>query len=1611
MRYFSFLPFLILIAFNQTNAQSRCSSTEYLQWQLQQDPTLQQSMQAVEQHTQQYATQPAHGQRAVITIPVVVHVVYNTSTQNISDAQIQSQITQLNLDFRKLNTDWTNTPSVFQGLVADYEIEFCLANRDPNGNPTTGIVRRQTSSSSFSTNNNVKYTANGGSDAWPRASYLNLWVCNLSGGTLGYAQFPGGTAATDGVVCTYTAFGTIGTATAPYNKGRTATHEVGHWLNLYHIWGDDGTSCTGSDNVGDTPNQADQHYGCPSFPAVSCSNGPNGDLFVNYMDYTDDACMVMFTTGQKTRSSALFATGGSRASLLTSQGCLASNPVPVAAFAADKTTSCTGVIQFTDQSTGIPTSWAWNFGDGTTSTQQSPSHTYTTNGTYTVTLTATNANGADGETKSNYVTVTKPSAPAVTNGSRCGTGSVTLSSSSSDVINWYATNSSNSVLGTGSSFATPSITGTTTYYAEAAIAGATYNLGKATNSGGGGYLNTSWYMVFNVLQPCTLESVYVYANGAGNRTFELQNSSGTVIATQTVNVPTGGSRVTLNFALNAGTGYRLGPPTGTTINLYRNNTGAVYPYADAGGYVSITGNNAGTGATTYYYYLYDWIVRAPDCVSQRTAAVATVNPAITLATPTVTNVSCNGSSNGAATIAASGGTPGFTYNWSNGQTSPSINSLPAGTYTVTVTDTKSCAASATATVTQPAAIAATPNSTVVSCNGGNNGSLSITISGGTPSFNYQWSNGTTAPVAANLTAGNYAVTITDAGGCSTSVTATVIQPATLSVSATGTGVTCFGGNNGTATVAPTGGTPSYSYLWSNGGTGSSTTGLPVGNYSVTLTDSKSCTATFTGTISQPTAVSASVSTTNAACAQNTGSATVTATGGTGTLTYLWSNGSNASAISNVAAGNYSVIVTDNNGCSVAATGIVNSSGGVTASTTSTNLSCNGNSSGSASVSITAGTPPYSYIWSNGSQASSINNIPAGTYTVTITDGLGCSSILNQVVTQPAALSATATAVNSSCGAAGGSVSLAVSGGTGSYTYLWSTGATGSSIFNLLPGSYSVTVADAQGCNAITSATVSNTGGLPVSSTAANVTCNGAANGTASVSANGGTGPYTYAWSNGAGTASINNLAAGAYTVTVTDGTGCVATATQTVTQPAQLLPTVTATNTLCGTANGSVSATVTGGTGSYSYLWSNGSVNATLSNLAAGSYTVTVTDNNNCTATSSGIVNATGNLSVNTTSQNVLCNSGATGIASVTVVSGTAPYSYVWSNGAQVATVSNLAAGTYLVTVTDNNSCQQIETIVVSEPSPLTVSVNTTDIACGATGTGVAFATIAGGTPAYSYAWSTGSTATTLTSLNAGSYSLTINDVNQCMAVATFNITQQTAPTVSISSTNLLCNADLSGMAVAGVTGGNPAYSFIWSNGSASSGISNVGAGAYTVTVTDANSCSSVASVAITEPTAIQFATSTINANTGQANGSVSVSSITGGTPPYTMQWSNTTTTNPATGLAEGLYSVTVFDANGCEKTAFVMVNELPTGIASTITALHFSVYPNPAADEVMIVLSEEVTEATLQLKNVVGQVIASQTVNHPVTRIRVSDVAEGIYFIELRSPKGNAVKQLLVNR
>jgi hypothetical protein len=315
-----------VFGFLKGQPNKRCGTTEYLNILKHQHPELDGTIQSIENRLQSDSGENMllkNRSETVIKIPVVVHVIYNLTEQNISDARVMSQIDVLNEDYRKLNTNAAQIPSAFSSLAADCEIEFCLASRDPQGNSTTGITHTQTNATAFGLSDAVKRSVTGGVDAWPTDKYLNIWVCNLSNNLLGFATLPGTVLpALDGVVICYKYFGRNTPEGGNYNKGRTATHEVGHWLNLVHIWGDDDNSadpCSGTDQVNDTPNQEGPNFQCPSYPAPSCSN--TSDMFMNYMDYTYDQCMNMFTMGQKTRMRNTIIQ--LRSGLLTSAGCLA----------------------------------------------------------------------------------------------------------------------------------------------------------------------------------------------------------------------------------------------------------------------------------------------------------------------------------------------------------------------------------------------------------------------------------------------------------------------------------------------------------------------------------------------------------------------------------------------------------------------------------------------------------------------------------------------------------------------------------------------------------------------------------------------------------------------------------------------------------------------------------------------------------------------------------------------------------------------------------------------------------------------------------------------------------------------------------------------------------------------------------------------------------------------------------------------------------------------------------------------------------------------------------------------------------------------------------------
>ncbi len=325
MKFFYCLVIFFLQVVFVAQAQRVCGSTDYTQKMLLNNPSLKAGFDKAEEQINFTTTSRLSSvardtsSNEIIYIPVIIHVIYKSTDQNLSTDQILSQLKSLNDDYSGTNADSKNIPVVFKPYAADTRIRFCLAQVDPQGKRTTGIIRTYTANDAFTATDGMKFTAQGGDNAWDSKRYLNIWVCKLSGRTLGYSTLPGSPTNVDGVVIGYNVFGTIGNLSVPFNKGRTSTHEVGHWLGLKHIWGD---AVCGSDNVDDTPTQQYYNYGTPTFPhAGNCSPNSNGDMFMNYMDFTDDATMNMFTNGQKIRMRALFGNNNLRNSFLVSFAC------------------------------------------------------------------------------------------------------------------------------------------------------------------------------------------------------------------------------------------------------------------------------------------------------------------------------------------------------------------------------------------------------------------------------------------------------------------------------------------------------------------------------------------------------------------------------------------------------------------------------------------------------------------------------------------------------------------------------------------------------------------------------------------------------------------------------------------------------------------------------------------------------------------------------------------------------------------------------------------------------------------------------------------------------------------------------------------------------------------------------------------------------------------------------------------------------------------------------------------------------------------------------------------------------------------------------------------
>ncbi|HLP93365.1 MAG TPA: hypothetical protein VK168_04985, partial [Saprospiraceae bacterium] len=1122
------------------------------------------------------------------------------------------------------------------------------------------------------------------------------------------------------------------------------------------------------------------------------------------------------------------------------------------------------------------------------------------------------------------------------------------------------------------------------------------------------------------------------------------------------------------------------------------------------------------------------------------ASIVVTQPASALnVSAASTNVSCQGGNDGSATATAGGGTSPYSFLWSNGQATSIASGLSAGTFTVTVTDDNGCTSTASTTITAPAALTTTINSQInVLCFGAATGIATVSVAGGTPAYSYLWpasAGNQTTPTATGLSAGAYIITVTDGLGCTATASAIITQPATsVSVSVNGINVACGDSGNGSATAVPSGGVPGYTFLWDNGEMTQMIQNLSTGTYTVTVTDSNGCASSGTVLIGQnsgsvyykltldPDGQTYRVSFNSSiayagAFSRITGSTQFTlvfpdpdgAGPGVVQLTNITSltdldfdytqlnhpaqnPGKDYAFFAPINAASYSLfnipantdielftfqieggctgsvslfdnyedplngdpnIASDNNfktlGGGNSNLYCNNGTGDVACSTCqlsnitaiTTDANCFGSADGTATIIAADGVPDYTYSWplSAGNQTTqTVTNLTAGSYTVTITDGVGCTGTVGITIQQPTALTANANVLTDVLcfGASTGSVTVAYSGGTPGYDLLWSNGAADLIVEDLEAGTYTVTVTDGNGCTATAATTVLQPAQPLVATitTSVNASCAGGSDGSATVSVLGGTNPYSYLWSNGQITLMATGLSAGMYTVTVTDNNSCSSTTSISITQPTALNASIASqTNVQCfGAPTGSATISVSGGSPTYAFQWppeAGGQTTATAINLTAGLYVATVSDANSCTQTVSvTITEPASAVGVMVSGVNVSCGGTDDGSASADPNGGIPGYSYEWSNGELTPEILNLTIGTYTVTITDANNCTVSATVVIGQnmgsvaykltldPDGVTyrVSFNSSIGYTGAQsritgssqftlvfpdpdGAGPAAIQLANLTnltdlqfdftqlnnpaenPAGDYVF--------FAPVNAGTYTLFDIPANTDIELFTFQIPDGCVGTIDLFHNNLdplnndpnvdadnnfktlgggninlycnnatgavacsacllsnitilpehiSCNGGSDGSATAIVADGVPQYSYEWSNGVTTESISNVAAGTYTVSITDGVGCTGTASVALTEPTILMATATQITAVScfGGSNGSATAGQ-SGGTAGYTYLWSNGSADQVATGLSATTYTVTVTDANGCTASSIVTIDGPADAVAVSISGIN----------------------------------------------------------------------------
>lgn len=916
----------------------------------------------------------------------------------------------------------------------------------------------------------------------------------------------------------------------------------------------------------------------------------------------------------------------------------------------------------------------------------------------------------------------------------------------------------------------------------------------------------------------------------------------------------------------------------------------------------------------------------------------------------VFTTSCTDVNDGAVEVSALGGFPPYTYSL-NDSLASSINrfeNLPPDDYTILVIDnTGNCADTLTFSIDAPPPVQVFFNTIEPNCFEEANGAVTAIPTGGVGNFtNLGWSNNLGNDFTlTNLAAGTYTITIEDNNGCQLIDTATIEQPDNLIIQPSHSPVTCFGANDGTASVKITGGTPNYQLNWTdpNNQTGTSAVGLNPGPVEVIVTDSRGCQKFTSVIITEPSPVNATLTVEPISCATaNDGVIIAETEGGVAPYEYAWSNGQSNPIAFNLEPGIQFVTITDNQGCESIFSATIATPFPFVAITNTFSSLCD-SLTGAAQVSVIGGSIPYSYQWndSNNQTSAIAENLPAGAYDVTVTDANNCQITTTALIDQNIFLDVNLTATPTRCYDSTDGVANAVVSGPGSFTYQWETTENTPSIMGLASGLYRVTVEDGSGCQFIDSVQVETPDILEVDSIlSTSPSCNGDNDGALLATVKGGVAPYFFNWDNGQRTNPYLGISAGLHTLAFTDANGCsMEPVNVTLAEPAPIEIALSKTNVPCfGESEGIALANARGGTPPYNYSWNdeNGQKDSLATNLLEGVYTVQVVDRNGCIAQDSiNIEQPLNPLQLSLIQTEMGCFNQNENTAMVTATGGTGSnFTYSWSSGDSSNIAQNLGSNIHIVTVTDENNCITIDSIVLQDLDSIEVSMANVEPSChNAVDGRIAVTNISGGNGLgvmnnYTINWDVAPSTNqaVITNLVGDStYSLTITDQLGCSQTLERYLGIPSPPTIGISKQDISCfGANDGQIRLTSFSNHNTidieTLTFEWSNNVPNSTediARNLSSGSYSLTLTDEEGCSVANEIEIFEPTAIEVSTNELLPSlcSQDAKGIIRIA-VSGGVPVYTFQWSNGSTSQNLEGVPAGNYQVNIRDDNGCEITS-----------------------------------------------------------------------------------------------